>query len=92
MRCQCGAAADLRRSHFEDAGGELRLTYDRLERAALDLVVIRHDDGDSGIVCLLLHHDVAASLPGHSAPVSGVSSRHPRDCNVAEVPSGQKKS
>ena len=53
----------MRRSYLEVAGRNLRLTDDRLQRAALDLIVIRHDDGDSGIVCLLLHHDVATSLP-----------------------------
>lgn len=62
-------AADLRRSHFEVAGRDLRLTDDGLKRAALDLTVIRHDNGDSGIVRLFLHRDVAASLPDGFEPV-----------------------
>jgi len=69
QRCQRGTAGDLRRSNFEVAGRDLRLTDDGLERAALDLIVIRHNDGDSGIVCLFLHYDVAASLPDGFEPV-----------------------
>ena len=62
-------AADLRRSHFKVTGRDLRLTDDGLERAALDLAVIRHDNGDSGIVRLFLHCNVAASLPDGFEPV-----------------------
>lgn len=50
------------KSSDEVTDGNLRLTNNGLERAELDLVVIGHNDGDRGIFCLFLHHDMAASL------------------------------